>query len=69
MTKLRPGDRVRVPGGLGETDGTVVDFFGPPAAPFAIVRVELPGTGEPPDVEELSFRADILTPADGVTHT
>jgi rRNA processing protein Gar1 len=63
MTKFRPGDRVVVPWGLGEVFGTVVDVFGPPGAPFVMVRVELSGSDENETGSDIGFRADDVRPA------
>jgi len=60
--KVRPGDVVRVPWGLNEVEGTVIDVYGLPSALFATVRVMLPGADDESvvEVEELTFRADAL---------
>ncbi|HZI38188.1 MAG TPA: hypothetical protein VFF24_07770 [Acidimicrobiia bacterium] len=65
-TNLKTGDRVRVPWGLGELVGVVVDVYGPPAAPFALVDVPVHGaSGEVLERTRVSYPASALEPVEG----
>jgi hypothetical protein len=55
------GDRVSVPWGLDEVEGTVLSLFGPPGKQFARVEIELVGDDEPPTLEVVSLPVDLLT--------
>lgn len=57
MQKFHNGDRVVVPWGLDEIEGTVVDSFGPPANPFVTVRIDLGGSDEADGPTDIGFRA------------
>lgn len=63
MTKYRNGDRVIVPWGLDEVEGTVVDTFGPAGNPFVTVRIEFPDGDEPVEPTDIGFRASDLRAA------
>ncbi len=54
------GDRVSVPWGLEEVEGTVLSLFGPPGKQFARVEIELPGDDEAPVLEVVSLPVDLL---------
>lgn len=63
MRRYRPGDRVIVPWGLDEAPGAVVHVFGPPGAPFIMVRVDLIDTEEDGENAEVGFKASDIRPA------
>lgn len=62
MTIFRTSDRVVVPWGLGERQGTVVDSFGPKEDPFVTVRItyDYPDSEEPPTHDDIGFKASML---------
>lgn len=64
MKKFHNGERVIVPWGLDEVEGTVVDTFGPPNNRLVSVRIELTEGGEPSDI---GFRADDIRSIAGST--
>ncbi len=66
MRKYRNGDRVIVPWGLDEVDGTVIDTFGPTANPFVTVRVEIAEGDEDAVPTDIGFKASDLRPAPAV---
>lgn len=64
MQKFRNGDRVIVPWGLDEVEGTVVDCFGPPANPFVTVRIEFVKSDDEDESTDIGFRASDVRLAD-----
>ncbi len=61
--RIRPGDRVAVPWGLGEIEGQVVEIYGPPGHQHVLVDVPVHGpSGEILESSEISF------PEDSVRH-
>lgn len=57
----KPGDRVVVPWGLDEVDGTVLSLFGPLGKQFARVEIEL-SDDDTPVIEVVSLPVDLLSP-------
>jgi hypothetical protein len=63
MARVRIGDRVTVPWGLEELPGVVVEIYGPPGRPSAMVRLPVYGSsGEILEETTLSFPLDALRP-------
>ena len=59
--RVKWGDKVAVPWGLDEIVGQVVEVYGPPGHPRAVVRVPIHGPArETLQEEDISFREDSL---------
>lgn len=59
--RIRRGDKVAVPWGLGEIVGEVEEVYGPKARRYVVVRVPTHGpTGEILDERNMSFPEDWL---------
>lgn len=65
-TSLKIGDRVRVPWGLDELIGTVVEVYGPPGPPSVLVEVPVEGaSGEVLEQTTVSYPASALELVEG----
>ena len=65
-SQIEVGDAVRVPWGVGEVTGEVVDIYGDTAPSHAVVRVPVSGaSGETLESETLTVRTDVLRPIHG----
>jgi hypothetical protein len=61
--RIRRGDKVAVPWGLGEIVGEAEEVYGPTARKYVVVRVPTHGpTGEILDERNMSFPEDWLRP-------
>lgn len=59
--RIKRGDKVAVPWGLGEIVGEVEEVYGPTTRKYVVVRVPTHGpTGEILDERNMSFPADWL---------
>lgn len=61
VSEFSSGDRVTVPWGHDEVEGTVLSLFGPPGKQFARVEIELASDDDPPLVEVVSLPVDLLS--------
>jgi hypothetical protein len=61
-TKLKVGDKVRVPLGVNEVKGVIVNISGPPGQRYVLVRMPIRGSsGETLEETEASFPERSLT--------
>ncbi len=64
ISDFSSGDRVSVPWGFDQVEGTVLSLFGPPGKQFARVEIELSSDdNETPVLEVVSLPVDLLTRA------
>jgi primosomal protein N' len=63
-TTFKPGDRVKVPWGLDDLIGIVIEVYGPRGAPSVLVEVPVHGaSGEVLETTTVSYPASALEPA------
>jgi len=66
MLKLKQGDQVRVPWGLDEVVGKVVEVYGPAGHRSVLVEIPVEGaSGEELETTQVSMPESSLTPVDG----